>query len=199
VNAHRGKIVALAIATAVAAATLVVAADGRSGPSPSELDPSAFAWVRPSALPPGWTAQRLPNSPARLPTPSGWHPSRGDAGTRTTIVKGPDGRIAGYLNATPRQGEESTASWDSFRVDHNRDEGERRVRLLASATGLRFRSGSGSCVLDSYVTTSGHRYREVACIVAGRTETTVVVGAAPPRGWDAKAPAIERAIDSFTT
>jgi hypothetical protein len=49
------------------------------------------------------------------------------------------------------------------------------------------------------VTTSGHRYREIACIVAGRSRTTVIVGAAPPRMWGAERPAIERAIDSFTT
>jgi hypothetical protein len=199
VKAHRGKIAALALVASVAAAALAVATGGRSAASPTAVHPSAFGWVRPSALPAGWTVQRLPSSAARLPTPSSWRPSRGDAGTRTTVLKGPDGRIAGYLNATPRQGEESLANWSEFRVEHNRDEGERDVRLLAAASGLHFRAATGSCVLDSYVTSSGHRYREVACIVTGRSETTVVVGAAPPGRWEAERPAIERAIDSFTT
>jgi hypothetical protein len=73
------------------------------------------------------------------------------------------------------------------------------VRLLADATGLRFRSATGSCVLDSYRTESGYPYRELACIVSGRSATTVIVGAAPPDRWDAEAPTLEQAIDSFTT
>jgi len=73
------------------------------------------------------------------------------------------------------------------------------VRTLASATGLHFRSGSGSCVIDSYLTTSGNRYREIACIVEGRAATTVIVVAAPPSHWAAERPTLERAIDSFTT
>jgi hypothetical protein len=54
-------------------------------------------------------------------------------------------------------------------------------------------------VLDSYRTESGHRYREIACIVAGRSATTVIVGAAPPARWAHEAPTIERAIEDFTT
>jgi hypothetical protein len=115
------------------------------------------------------------------------------------VLRTRSGRIAGYLNATPRQGTESLRNWAEFRVDHNRDEGDRQVRLLADATGLRFRSATGSCVLDSYRTESGHRYRELACIVSGRSATTVIVGAAPPDRWDAEAPTLEQAIDSFTT
>jgi hypothetical protein len=130
--------------------------------------------------------------------PPGWRSTDGDPGTRTAISRGPSGRIAGYLNATPRQGAETAANWSAFRVAHNRDEGDRDVRLQAAATGLRFRGASGSCVLDSYRTESGARYREMACIVSGRS-TTVIVAAAPPQRWPAEAPTIERAIADFTT
>ena len=61
------------------------------------------------------------------------------------------------------------------------------------------RRATGSCVMDDYTTASDHRYREVACIVSGRSATTVMVGAAPPRRWQAEASTIERAISSFTT
>jgi hypothetical protein len=53
-------------------------------------------------------------------------------------------------------------------------------------------------VIDRY-RTSRHRYREIACIVAGRRATTVVVGAALPSAWAALGPGIERAISSLRT
>jgi hypothetical protein len=68
---------------------------------------------------------------------------------------------------------------------------------LASATGLEFRDGTGSCVKDRYATKTSRRYVEVACIVHGRSATTVIVGAVPPRLWDRYSPAIERSISSF--
>ncbi len=190
--------VAGAIAAGAFASTAFGCGGGDGAPT-AALHPGALDWVRPAVVPPAWRALPLPSSPARLPMPPGWRAEHGDPGTRTAILRGPSGEIAGYLNATPRQGEESLENWSEFRVDHNREEGEREVRLLAAATGLRFRAGRGSCVLDSYRTVSGHRYREIACIVAGRAATTVVVGAAPPSRWEAEAPAIERAVAGFTT
>jgi hypothetical protein len=106
--------------------------------------------------------------------------------------------IRGYPNATPRQGGEAV-EWASFRVDHNRDEGDVDVKPVASATNLRFRNGHGSCVIDTYKSSSGRSYREIACIVAGARATTVVVGAAPPAQWSRQGPALERAISSFLT
>lgn len=198
-NAHPGKIAIVAAAVCVAVVGVALARD-RAGKAPSGSNrPTAFRWVRPSRLPAGWSAQRLPGWPARLPAPAGWRPASGDPGTRTMILRDRSGRIAGYLNATPRQGGETPGDWRRFRVHHNREEEERAVTLEASASGLRFRTGHGSCVIDSYGTSSGARYRELACIVAGRSATTVIVGAAPPSRWAEEAPAIRRAIDSFTT
>lgn len=193
----------------LAIAALVVVSSGRSdagqgnrAPAPDAVAATygaAFTWLRPTTVPSGWVTLRLPGSPARLSAPPGWHSVPGDPGTRTTVSRSPSGRIVGYLNATPRQGSETLANWADFRVDHNRDEGDRDVRRLASASGLHFRSGRGSCVLDSYSTSSGHRYREIACLVAGRTASTVIVAAAPPRSWAAEAPQLERAVTDFTT
>ena len=73
------------------------------------------------------------------------------------------------------------------------------VAPVASATNLRFLGARGSCVIDTYTSSTGHSYREIACIVAGGTATTVVVGAAPPQQWPRQGPAIERAISSFLT
>jgi hypothetical protein len=199
-RAHRGKIAVAVVAASIVVAAVAVARSGhQSGEKPAAIHPARLAWVHPGALPAGWSARRLPGSSARLPAPSGWRPDRSDPGTRTMVLEGPSGEIAGYLNATPQQGEETLSHWSSFRVEHNEEENELDVTLEAAASGLRFRTGRGSCVIDSYRTTSGHRYREVACIVAGRSATTVIVGAAPPSRWGAEAPTIERAINSFTT
>jgi hypothetical protein len=67
------------------------------------------------------------------------------------------GGFLAYLNLTPRQGEEQLSTWASFRVDHNREEGDRHVVELAHGSGLRFRDGHGSCVSDGYVTQVGTR------------------------------------------
>jgi hypothetical protein len=199
-KARRNLVVgaALAAAIAVAAAALLAASGGADGSTPAAR-PTAFDWLRPRAIPSAWSALRLPGSPARLPLPDGWRRAHGDPGTRTAELERRSGEIAGYLNATPRQGEETLRNWPRFRPDHNREEGDREVRVLASARGLRFHDGVGSCVLDAYLTSSGGRYREIACIVAGRSTSTVIVAAAPPRGWAAAAPVLERAVAGFQT
>ena len=68
---------------------------------------------------------------------------------------------------------------------------------LASAGGLRFTNGHGSCVKDSYSTSTDRRYTEIACIVRGATATTVIVGAATPGEWNRLSPTLKRAISSF--
>jgi hypothetical protein len=159
----------------------------------------AFAWLRPSPPPRAWHTSQIPGGAARLAYPLGWQSIRSDPGTFSAAVRAPTGEIWGYLNATPRQGAETLSDWGSFRVDHNRDEGDVDVMPVASATNLQFRSGRGSCVIDTYTTSSGRGYHEVACIVAGARATTVVVGAAPPAQWARRGPAIKRAISSFLT
>jgi hypothetical protein len=159
----------------------------------------AFAWLRPSPPPRPWQTGRLPGGMARLAYPVGWQSIRSDPGTFSAAVRAPSGAIRGYLNATPRQGPETLSNWSSFRLDHNRDEGDVDVNPVASATNLRFRNGHGSCLIDVYESSTGRSYREVACIVAGAKATTVVVGAAPPAQWSRQGPALERAISSFLT
>jgi hypothetical protein len=159
---------------------------------------ASFAWLRPAAAPAGWQLGELPSRAAAVAYPPGWRPIRTDPGTFSAALLGPGGRIRGYLNATPRSGPETLANWSRFRVDHNRDEGDRNVVLESTATGLRFRSGIGSCVVDRYATSAAH-YREIACIVRGPQATTVVVAAAPPSDWGRVAPQLRRAVASFAT
>jgi hypothetical protein len=158
----------------------------------------SFAWLSPAAPPAGWALARLPSGRAALAYPPGWQSIESDPGTVSAALMGPHGRIRGYLNATPRQGAETLADWARFRTAHNADEGDMNVVRDAAARGLRFRTGSGSCVIDHYATVSA-RYREVACLVHGSRASTVVVGAALPGEWPRLAPQIERAISSFAT
>lgn len=159
---------------------------------------SQASWLRPGPAPAGW--RRLATtSGAAMSYPPGWRPAAGDRGTATAILGSPGAGILGYLNLTPRQGGEAIPGWAAFRLAHNAAEGDRRVQRLASFPALRFRTGHGACVQDRYTTTTGGRYIELACLVAGARATTVIVGAAPPRTWPQMAPQIERAISALTT
>lgn len=92
---------------------------------------------------------------------------------------------------------ERLANWAAFRLGHNAAEGDRAIVRIAAASGLRFRTGPGSCVIDSYSTATAARFTEIACLVAGPRAASVVVGAAPPSAWAATAPTIERAISAL--
>ncbi len=131
--------------------------------------------------------------------PSGWQRIHGDAGTATAVLRNREREFVGYLNLTPRQSDENLGNWASFRLAHNAEEGDRGVTRLASASGLRFRSGPGSCIRDAYVTTTGAHFIELACLVRGPTVSSVIVGASPPTKWTQMAPVIERSISALTT
>jgi hypothetical protein len=194
----RGLTLAFVAAVALAAAA-ALAACGSTSPPQAGAGAKAFGWLHPSPPPSGWQQSRLPDGTATLVYPPGWRAVRSDPGTVTAALRSPSGQIRGYLNATPKQGDETLANWARFRPDHNGEEGDVDIRTFASAGGLRFRAGHGSCVIDAYTSSSGHHYREIACIVAGASATTVIVGAAPPDQWPSQGPAIERAISSFLT
>jgi hypothetical protein len=131
-----------------------------------------------------------------LAYPPGWAPIKTDPGTASVALLGGGDRIEGFLNATPRQGTETLADWSRFRRRHNRDEGDRSVRLVAATTDARFRSGRGACVIDTY-TTSKASYREISCLVSGPNSSAVVVAAAPTALWEQQAATLQRAISSF--
>jgi hypothetical protein len=158
----------------------------------------AFGWLHPQPPPTEWKVAQIPSG-LEFAYPRSWQLQHGDPGTATAALIANDGRFLGYLNLTPRQGAETLANWASFRIAHNADEGDRSVRRLAAATGLRFRTGQGSCVKDSYYTTIGARFVEIACLVSGSSGESVVVGAAPPRRWSQASAVIERSIEGVRT
>jgi len=172
----------------------VVTSPGGVGAAGSQR--SAFSWLHPERPPAGWIVVRIANG-AELAYPPSWRRARGDKGTATAVSLLPGGEYFGYLNLTPRQGEETLSDWSSFRIEHNREEGDRAVRRLAAASGLHFLDGTGSCVKDSYMTETGGHFIEIACLVAGARAQSVIVGAAPPNEWGRAAGVIERAIEGL--
>jgi hypothetical protein len=188
----------LFVVAATIAAILGVWGGAADGSASLNGQASAFRWLHPRPPPRGWNLARLPSGAATFAYPKTWRPIRTDPGTASVALIGHARSIRGYLNATPRQGRETLANWPSFRIQHLREDETTDVRLIASAHGLRFRSGRGSCVIDSY-RTSRTRYREIACLVAGARTSSVFVGAAPSKTWAQQAETIERAIASLRT
>ena len=125
------------------------AADG--SPSLNARAPG-FRWLQPQRTPHGWKLARLPSGNATFAYPRTWRPIRTDPGTASVALLGHGRSIRGYLNLTPRQGAETLANWPRFRIEHLGDEGSTGVRRIASAHGLAFRSGHGTCAIDSYRT-----------------------------------------------
>jgi hypothetical protein len=145
-----------------------------------------------------WPSATISSGAATLAYPPGWRRIPGDTGTVTAALRDHAGRYLGYLNVTPRQGAERLAGWAAFRIARNREEGDKRVRMLAASQGVRFIAARGSCVVDQYQSRVGqHRYRELACIVSGRAHTSVFVGAALVSSWSAIGPILTRAASVF--
>ena len=183
---------------AAAVAAILGAWGNANGAASLNARAPAFGWLQPRPAPHGWKLARLPSGAATFAYPRTWRRIRTDPGTASVALLGRTRTIRGYLNVTPRQGAETLANWPGFRIQHLREDETRDVRLIARARELRFRSGRGSCVIDSY-RTSRTRYREIACLVAGARTSSVIVGAAPSKTWAREAATIERAIDSFRT
>jgi hypothetical protein len=166
------------IAVFPVALVAVLLASG-AGSSGARATTAAFSWLRPGPAPVGWRHDTTATSDATLFYPPGWKEIPGDKGTVTRSLRDANGFYVGYLNATPRQGAEQLHGWPSFRVGHNRDEGDTQVRQIAAAEGLRFRNARGSCVIDDYLSKiGGNPYREIACLVSGHRHTDVFIGAA---------------------
>ena len=181
------------VATLIA---LGVGCGGVAGSAPTTAA-APFAWVEPAPAPSTWHTVRTAAG-AVLTYPPSWHQIPGDAGTASAARTGAGGVIVGYLNATAAIPAEAPASWARFRVQHNTEEGDRDVHLIARARGLHFRTGRGACVIDSYRTTRS-AYVEIACLVRGAGRPTVIIAAAQRAGWAAEQPTLHRAIAAFRT
>ncbi|MGH9206414.1 MAG: hypothetical protein ACRD1G_07640 [Acidimicrobiales bacterium] len=113
-------------------------------------------------------------------------------------VTAKSGKLVAYLNVTPQQGDEKRKGFANFRVNLNGEDHDKDVHLDATAEGVRFRGGTGSCVVDDYHTRLGdNHYREIACLVVGRHGGSVLVAAAADADWARFRPLLRQAVDSF--
>jgi hypothetical protein len=184
------------LAGAIVITSLALAAAGCGGKA-SSGSKAAFAWLSARPAPAGWLTARSPSG-AAMSYPRGWKTVVGDRGTVTVALLRGHSRYLGYLNLTPRQGAETLVNWSRFRVEHNRDEGDRDVTMLAAASRRPFGKARASCVKDSYATSAGAHYIEIACLASGPRGSVVIVGASPPGAWGRISPELERAISTLS-
>jgi hypothetical protein len=190
---RRGRY-ALAVVAAAAAIAVTVVAFALPGSSPR----GAFPVLHAAAAPAGWRHLGLPNGAAVLSYPPSLRPVAGDKDAVSAARLSRAGAFQLYLNATPRQGAERLRNWAAFRLRLLRSDDAVSAREVAAAQGLRFRGGTGSCVIDGYVTRIGaHHYDEIACLVQGRTSASVIVGAAPAAAWTRARPLLLRAVAAY--
>jgi len=192
-TARRGRLILTAI-TATAAIVVTVAAFTVSGRSPGH----AFPQLHPAAAPANWRHLTLPNGTAVLSYPPSLRPISGDKVAVSAARLTPHGAFQLYLNATPRQGSEQLAHWPAFRLHLLQADTAAAARQIASAQGVKFRGGTGSCVIDRYVTRiGGHHFQEIACLVVGRTSASVIVAAAPTAAWTQARPLLLQAVAAY--
>jgi hypothetical protein len=191
---RRGRLILAVIAAAIAAVTISAVAVARPGRPAG----AAFPRLRPAAAPASWRQLTLPNGTAVLSYPPGLRPLAGDKDAASAAKIGPGGAFRLYLNATPRQGSERLAHWAAFRLHLLRSDDAASAQPVAAAQGIKFRGGTGSCVMDRYVTRiGGHHFQEVACLVQGHTSASVVVAAAPAAQWVTARSLLLRAVAAY--
>lgn len=186
--------IAAATVAAISAATITLAAL----PGPGGAPAGVFPQLVPAAAPAGWRHLTLPNGAAVLSYPPSLHPVASDSGAVSAARLTPGGAYRLYLNATPGQGSENLRTWAALRLAHLRADDAASAHQVAAARGVRFRGGTGSCLIDSYSTRIGHHhYQEIACLVQGRTSASVIVAAAPATRWAQARPLLFRAVTAY--
>jgi len=190
----RGAILAAGLIVALLASAC--GSTGSAATGGHAVGAGVLASLRTQAAPHGWRRVRLSTGGAALAAPPGWHRVSGDPGSATFVLGASADHPRAYLNATPATDEEQLASWVGFRLSHNRGEGDRNVRLLASRGGLRLGgSVAARCVQDAY-TSGTTRYTEIACLAQARSGRTVIVAASPTPAWAHESSTLTRAIDA---
>jgi hypothetical protein len=130
--------------------------------------------------------------------PPGFRPVSGDRGTLSVAVVDAAGHYLGYLNATPRQGDETLQGWAAFRLSHLVDDDAISAHEIAAVESIRTKAGLRSCVIDDYITrVDHHRFHEVACFVVEGSNSSVIVAAAPPADPAHVWSQLERAVATY--
>lgn len=181
----------------LAAALALAAGLPLGASSASAATPAAFRWLVPAPAPAGWRHASFPAGGSVLSYPTSLARIKSDSLSVSVARHDKAGRILVYLNATPREGAEHLRTWPAFRIAHNRGE-SKDVHEDARAGGLPFFGGTGSCVIDHYVSRyHDNHYKEIACFAQGRTTASVIVAAALTSQWAKALPLLERAVRAY--
>lgn len=198
-----GRVLAALIgAASLAAAVSVVAVTVLAAPAhtahTAHTPQAGFPAFAPVTAPATWRQLRLPNGSAVLSYPPSLRPVRGDSDAVSVARVSPSGVYQLYINATPRQGEERLAGWAAFRLRLLRSDDAATAHEVAAAQDVRFRGGTGSCVMDSYITRiHANHFQEIACLVQGSSAASVIVAAAPAAHWAQARPLLLRAVAAY--
>jgi hypothetical protein len=177
---------------------LAVAIATRPGRTTATSRVSVFSALVPAPAPAGWPSLPLPSGTAVLSYPPTLHRVISDSDAVSAARLGLGGTYLIYLNATPRQGGENLGNWATYRLHVLRAEDASLAHEDAAATGLSFLGGTGSCIIDDYITRIGaHHYQELACLVQGHHGSSVIVAAAPAADWGHARPLLERAVAAY--
>jgi hypothetical protein len=191
-----------AAAGTLAAASVAVA--GCSSSPATGGHPAGSASVPPVQVlaarhaPAGWHKASLLGGRAVLAYPPAMHMVESDRGTVSAAKFSASGAYLMYLNATPKQSSETLRNWPGFRIEHLKHENAATARLIAESGGVHFLGGTGTCVVDAYVTKlKSNHYTELACFVRGQTTSSVIIAAAPTASWAAASPVLMRAVAAY--
>lgn len=186
----------------------MLAALGASAPAPAASAaapkpvpglPSAFSWFAPGPAPANFRLYTAVQGTAVVADPPRLKPLGGRGGALSFAALGRGGAYFAYLSVNPQQGAENLGGWTAFRLALLRTDHARDVHEDAQAGNLPFRGGTGSCVIDDYVTgTRNNKFHEIACFVEGPHSGSVIVVATPPSSWRSYAVPLERVISSYS-
>ncbi len=188
----------VAVAVTAAGCQSSPAAAGHSGEHTPGMRVGPVHTLSAQRAPASWHLLTLPDRGAVLAFPPSMRRVPGDRGTVSAAEFGAAGAYLLYLNATPKQGNETLSGWPEFRIDHVAGEEHTTPRLVAASRGVRFLGGTGSCVIDTYVTkVKANHFTEIACYVEGKSSSSVIIGAAPTADWARASGPLMRAVAAF--
>jgi len=186
------------VAAGVLAAAPVAAAGCSSSPAAGGASIPRVRLLAARHAPAGWHNASLLGGRAVLAYPPAMHLVEGDRGTVSAAKFNASGAYLMYLNATPKQSSETLGNWPGFRIEHLKKENAVTARLIAESRGVRFLGGTGTCVVDAYVTkVKSNHYTELACFVRGQTTSSVIIAAAPTARWASASRVLMRAVAAY--
>ncbi len=196
-SARAVAVAAMAVSVAAAGCSSSSATGAPEHPAGGKSVPAVRALAARHA-PAGWHTASLLGGKAVVAYPPVMHLVHGDRGTVSAAQFATSGSYRLYLNATPKQSSESLRNWPDFRIEHLTDEDASTAHLIAASRDVRFLGGTGTCVIDAYVTKiKSHHYTELACFVRGQTTSSVIIAAAPTANWASLSPVLMRAVAAY--